>query len=182
MTTEPKGRGRPTKFVPEYVEQAFKLALLGARDADIADFFNIDESTLNEWKKRHPDFYESLKRGKLVADAEVAEKLYRRALGYSHEAVKIFIHEGQPITVPYTQHYPPDTTACIFWLKNRQPNKWRDKVEVEAEIDIRKIPWDEVREIGKKAMEQSEKTHEEMISGRAERLGLNIDYTSDIND
>jgi hypothetical protein len=68
-----------------------------------------------------------------MADAEVAEKLFKRATGYSHDAVKIFNDQGAPLQVPYTEHYPPDTTACIFWLKNRRPDLWRDKVEQQLE-------------------------------------------------
>lgn len=46
--------------------------------------------------------------------------------GYSYDAVKIFQHNGKPVKVPYVEHVPPDTTACIFWLKNRKPEAWRD--------------------------------------------------------
>jgi hypothetical protein len=91
----------------------------------------VKVSTIYCWKKAHPEFSEALKKGKTLADAEVAEKLYHRACGYSHPAVKIFQYEGTPVEVPYTEHYPPDTTAAIFWLKNRQPSKWRDKRESE---------------------------------------------------
>jgi hypothetical protein len=179
---EPKGRGRPTKYQPAFSEQTEKLCRLGATDAEIADFFGVDESTVNTWKKRHPEFSKSLKDGKLQADMEVAEKLYRRALGYSHESVKIFVHEGNPVIVPYTERYPPDTAAMIFWLKNRQPKKWRDKVEVEAEIDLRVIPWNELRALTPEAIERAEQRHREIIEGRAERLGLKINYTADNRD
>lgn len=66
----------------------------------------------------------------------VSKRLYSRALGYSHKATKIFLRAGdsEPTLVEYTEHYPPDTTACIFWLKNRQPRKWRDRQEIEHDI------------------------------------------------
>lgn len=123
--------GRPTSYKPEYCEQAYKLCLLGADDKRIADFFDVAESTLNNWKIEYPEFMESLKAGKEGADAAIAASLYHRAKGYSHEAVKIFNDQGRPLEVPYTEHYPPDTTAAIFWLKNRQPKQWRDKQEVD---------------------------------------------------
>lgn len=123
--------GRPTSYKPEYCEQAYKLCLLGADDKRIADFFDIAESTLNNWKIEYPEFMESLKNGKEVADAAIAASLYHRAKGYSHEAVKIFNDQGRPLEVPYTEHYPPDTTAAIFWLKNRQPKQWRDKQDID---------------------------------------------------
>jgi len=124
---------RPTKYRAEFAEQARKLCRLGATDRELADFFGVQESTINKWKLAHPAFSESLKTGKGMADAEVAEKLFKRATGYSHEAVKIFNDQGSPLQVPYTEHYPPDTTACIFWLKNRRPDLWRDKVEQQLE-------------------------------------------------
>jgi hypothetical protein len=179
----PGERGRRSKFKPEYVEQAEKLCKLGATDAEIADFFGVAESTLNLWKKRHPEFSKSLKKGKLEADATVADRLFKRATGYSHQAEKIFNNDGEIVRAEYIKHYPPDTTACIFWLKNRQPDKWRDKVEHEAQMDIRAIPFDELEKISQKAHEEAERKHREIVEGRAERLGIDLNYTSeDSND
>lgn len=131
---EHKKNGRPSAFDTSLVENAFKLCLLGATDEQIADFFAVSVATINNWKERHPEFLEALKAGKAQADATVAESLYRRALGYSHEAVKIFMPAGatEPVYAPYTERYPPDTTAMIFWLKNRQKEQWRDKHEIES--------------------------------------------------
>lgn len=140
--------GRPTDYREEYCVQVEKLCKLGATDKEIADFFDVVESTINLWKLEHPEFSESIKKGKIVADAEIAESLYHRAKGYSHEAVKIFPTGGEvkdkegnitkgPLLVPYVEHYPPDTTAAIFWLKNRrgkikqeEGQRWADKQEV----------------------------------------------------
>lgn len=131
-------RGRPTSYVPRYAEQAYKLCLLGATDVELADIFEVSESTLNLWKHQHPEFSESIKRGKAEADANVAERLYQRAMGYSHEAVKIFMPQGadRPVYAPYTEHYPPDTQAVSLWLRNRQPKKWRDKQEIENKTTL----------------------------------------------
>ena len=124
--------GRPSKYKPEYAEQARKLCLLGATDADMADFFEIAESTLNEWKREFLEFSESIKKGKMLADANVADRLYQRAMGYEAPDVDIRVVDGQIIETPLTKYYPPDTPAAIFWLKNRQRGKWRDKVEQEV--------------------------------------------------
>jgi hypothetical protein len=126
--------GRPTSFKPEFVEQARKLAALGATDREAAEFFEVAESTLHLWKHTHPEFSESLKVGKETADARVEQSLYRRALGYSHDAVKMHTVDGAVSITPYVEHYPPDTTAAIFWLKNRKPAEWRDKTEQDVNL------------------------------------------------
>jgi hypothetical protein len=123
--------GAPTKYKPEYNEQAYKLCLLGATDAELADFFDVEESTINNWKLAHPEFLESLKRGKAQADAEVASKLFKRATGYEAPDVDIKMYEGQIIQTPLIKHHPPDTAAAIFWLKNRQKDKWRDAKDID---------------------------------------------------
>lgn len=98
--------GRPSDYKEEYNEQARKLCLLGAKDTDLADFFGVCEKTINNWKSQHPEFLQSIKDGKENADVAVVQSLYKTAL------------EG-------------NTTAQIFWLKNRQPSKWRDKTTSE---------------------------------------------------
>ncbi len=116
----------------EYAEQARKLCLLlGATNEELAGFFDVPPATLEDWLATVPAFAAAVQAGRDLADAEIADRLYRRALGYSHEAVRIFNHQGSPLKVPYVEHYPPDTAACIFWLKSRQRDKWRDKVEHE---------------------------------------------------
>jgi hypothetical protein len=146
--------GRPSRYREEFAEQAMKLCRLGATDKEVADFFGVDVATVNRWKLKHPGFRESLKSGKDAADAEVADRLYKRACGYSHKDTKFATFEGK-ITdrEEYEKHYPPDTIACIFWLKNRRPDLWRDKVGLEhtgpnggpiqTEGDFRPSPEDE---------------------------------------
>lgn len=127
--------GRPTDYRPEYCEQAYKLCLLGHTDAELAQFFEVEETTINNWKIKHPEFFESIKNGKQIADADVAVSLYKRAVGYSHPDVEIkVVSDGQGMgssieKVDVVKHYPPDPTSMIFFLKNRQPKKWRDKQE-----------------------------------------------------
>jgi len=128
MSAGNKG-GRPSKYKDEFVVNAIKLVKLGAGDREIADFFQVSESTLNLWKLKHPEFSEALKRTKEEMDAQVEQSLFRRALGYSHKSEKVFQFQGQIIRAKTIEHYPPDTTSMIFWLKNRQPAKWRDRIE-----------------------------------------------------
>jgi hypothetical protein len=121
--------GRPSLYKPEYVVQAKKLCLLGATDRELADFFKVSEQTLNTWKAQHPEFLESLKVGKEQADQRVERSLYQRAVGYSHPDVHVSNFQGDVTLTPITKHYPPETTAGIFWLKNRRPEEWRDRIE-----------------------------------------------------
>lgn len=127
--------GRPTKYSKKLIPQVYELCLLGATDFELAEFFNVSESTLNTWKKKHPEFLESLKTGKDAADAKVAQSLYQRAIGYDAIDTKFASHEGVITDAKeYTKHYPPDVTAAIFWLKNRQSGKWRDKTEATVKL------------------------------------------------
>lgn len=119
-------RGRPTKYKPEYDELAFNYCLLGATNDQMAEFFDVDPSTIDNWIAAHESFLGSIKKGRAVADGKVARSLYERANGYSHEEDVIFNDKGTPLIVPTIKHYPPDTTAGIFWLKNRQTKLWRD--------------------------------------------------------
>lgn len=118
--------GRPKSFKPEYVEQAKKLCLLGATDMDLADFFQVHVATLKRWKNEYPEFNDALKLGKEVPDRLVERSLYNRAVGYTYESEKVFQYQGEVVRAPVREHVPPDTTAQIFWLKNRRPDLWRD--------------------------------------------------------
>ncbi len=128
--------GRPTKYKEEYCKQAEKICLLGATDEFLADYFEVNVSTLNEWKVKHPEFREAIKKGKDDADLKVAESLYHRACGYSHKEEKVFNNQGEIVTHETTKHYAPDPTALIFWLKNRQPKQWRDKQELDVNAQV----------------------------------------------
>lgn len=123
--------GRPTKYQEAYNEQARKLCLMGYIDTEIADFFNIAVSTLNNWKKNKDGFMESLKDGREGADMNVVVGLYERACGYSHIETKVFFNQGKITTHDVTKIYPPDPISIKYWLNNRQSEKWREKVEVE---------------------------------------------------
>jgi hypothetical protein len=123
--------GRPTKYESSFNKQVIKLCKLGATDKEIADFFDVCEKTINNWKIEYPEFLQSIKKGKIEADMKVANSLFKRAIGYRHKEDKIFNNNGEPLIVPTMKHYPPDPTAIIFWLKNRQPEVWRDKKEIE---------------------------------------------------
>lgn len=120
--------GRPTDYDPTHAEQARKICELGATDQEIADFFKVDVRTIYRWKHDHDEFCQALKSGKAVADERVERSLYQKAIGYEQEEVKIFMPAGaeSPVYAPYRAKVSPDTTAAIFWLKNRRSQEWRD--------------------------------------------------------
>lgn len=140
--------GRPTKYKSEYIEQAYKLGVLGATIPQMADFFEVNTDTVYEWMKKHPKFADAVNKGRIQMDMEVSEKLLHKAKGYSHKETKVFYDSksGECVEHEVEKHYAPDTTAAIFWLKNRQPELWRDKQEVESKnihavVDKEDMKW-----------------------------------------
>lgn len=126
--------GRPTDYDPKYCDIARVMCELGAIDKDIARALDVTEQTINNWKLKHPAFFESLKLGKSSVDERVKQALVHRALGYSHPEDDIRTvsnpNGGSEIVItPTTKHYPPSETACIFWLKNRIPTEFRANPE-----------------------------------------------------
>lgn len=122
--------GQPTKYDAEaHPELAFKYCLLGATNEELARSLDVATSTVDKWIADHPEFSGAIKRGREQADAEVANRLYKRALGYEHAEDDIRALNGEIVITPTVKQYPPDTAAAIFWLKNRRSDKWREKVE-----------------------------------------------------
>lgn len=126
--------GRPSDYQDEFATQAEKLCLLGATDSELAEFFNVSVRTIHRWKHDHEEFCHSIKVGKEKADERVERSLYQKATGYDYveeQAIKIKVaqYEEEVEVVEVTKHQPADTTAQIFWLKNRRSDNWRDKQE-----------------------------------------------------
>ena len=121
-------RGRPSKYQPEFADQARKLCLLGATDGEMADFFEVCEATINNWKSDHPEFLESIRAGKVKADAEVADSLYRRATGEHVQVEKLVKKDdGSFEAMRIKQYIPGDPNAAFRWLQNRRMQNWTDK-------------------------------------------------------
>jgi hypothetical protein len=135
--------GRPSEYRPEFVETAAQMCANGATDMELADEFEVSVTTIYNWRAKHPEFLEAVKTPKGIADDRVERSLFERAIGYSHNAVRIFMPAGaeKAVIVPYVEHVPPDTSAATFWLKNRKPAEWRDKtdVAVSGQIAVRTL-------------------------------------------
>jgi hypothetical protein len=138
-----------TTYTAAMNRRGYAAALLGLTDKEIGAVLGVSEPTVNNWKKAYPAFAESLRKGKDVADQKVAESLYKRATGFRHKAVKIMQYEGVPVKEEYDEYVVPDVTACIFWLKNRQPRQWRDKQEIAQHHIMESLPDIVIRPYGK---------------------------------
>ena len=128
--------------INEWLEKD-KLILLegwardGLTDEQIAKNIGISRASLYEWKKKEVDIFDALKKGKEVIDFEVENALLKRALGYEYEEET---YENGILTKKVKKQVPPDTTAQIFWLKNRKKEQWREKVEVvKTDEDLQNI-------------------------------------------
>ena len=105
----------------------------GLTDEQIANNIGIRRPTLYDWKNKYHDISDALKKGKEVIDRQVENALLKRALGYEYvEITKELTDLGLTVTKQVTKQVAPDTTAQIFWLKNRKPQEWRDKKETEV--------------------------------------------------
>ena len=105
----------------------------GLTDKQIAENIGVAYSTFRDWIKRFPALSAPLKKGKEVVDRQVENALLKRALGYEYvETTKELTDLGLTVTKQVSKQVAPDTTAQIFWLKNRKPKEWRDKKETEV--------------------------------------------------
>lgn len=130
--------GRPTKYDPAlHPRQAYELSLLGFSNERMAAFFGIDETTFYRWQEEYPELRQEVTRGKEPSDGKVAVGFYQRAAGYEYQSEKIVtltLPDGggsEYVRVPITVHVPPDPGAALNWLKNRQPELWRDKKQLD---------------------------------------------------
>ena len=122
-------------LTPDGLETLRGLARRGLSDEDIAKAINVNRSTIYDWKKKYPTFAEALRDGKLVADLAVESALFKKATGFTVTDTKTTsfldketgeLVEGKSEVT--TKHILPDTLAIMFWLKNRRPDLWKDKI------------------------------------------------------
>ena len=128
----------------------------GLTELQIAQNLGISRATLENYKRDHLDFLDALKRNKEIADRHVENALYKRALGYTYKEVKKTINpDGAEFVTETVKEVVADTTAQIFWLKNRKPREWRDKQEVEhtgettvnSKIDFSSLSTEQIRKM-----------------------------------
>jgi hypothetical protein len=129
--------GRPTTYKPENAEIARQACMMGATSDTLAERFEVCRRTIDNWIATIPAFSAAVRQGREVADERVVSALFARATGMEQRMTKVFCHRGQPVTANYTVQLPPDVRACIFWLRNRRPEQWRENRPLTAEGDDR---------------------------------------------
>jgi len=127
--SEKKKMGRPSRYNPDiHPDTARSLARKGKTNQQIAEAIGVNLDTVQVWINTYPDFSEALKEGKAPADAKVERSLFQRAIGYKYTEKKVIqLPDGKKRMEVTEKEVAPDTTAQIFWLKNRLPAEWRDK-------------------------------------------------------
>lgn len=128
---EPRPNGRPSGYRPFYAEEARALFSQGFTDQEVADYFGVEYHRINIWAKQYPEFRSAIKIGKEATDDRVERTMYQRAVGFRYRAQKVMVVDKKVEVVEYMEQVLPDTTACIFWLKNRRPDLWRDVHKME---------------------------------------------------
>lgn len=133
---DPNGKqGGPSLYADDHVERVYRLCLLGLTNPELCLAFGISEQTLYNWCNNHPDFKQALHNGRMEADSHIAKALYQRAKGYSHKETIFHVIDKELIKTEVIKHYPPDTTACRIWLKNRTKRNdfvWTDSFQAEV--------------------------------------------------
>jgi len=125
--------GQPTLYKPDYCTQAHNYCLLGATNEDLAAFFEVTRRTIDNWIAAHPDFATAVRSGRVVADMRVARGLYERAVGFEQKVERTVLHQGKEWVLKNVVNHPPDTRACIFWLRNRRRESWSDRAPAPAD-------------------------------------------------
>lgn len=125
-------------LTPEGLLKLEGWAREGLTDEQIAQNMAIGYSTLQTWKMKYQDIRDTLKRGKEVVDLQVENALLKRALGYEYKEISEKYESGTLTEKKVTKkQVVPDTTAQIFWLKNRRPDKWKDKQDVQVSGELK---------------------------------------------
>jgi len=138
------------KYRQEFARQAAKLCALGATNAQLADFFEVSIRAIETWIADKQDFRDAVLQAKQIADEKVERSLYERANGYAHPETVVTNNRGEIILTEVTKRYAPDTTAAIFWLKNRKPAQWRDRTELTGADNTPLIPPTEPIELARR--------------------------------
>lgn len=137
-------------YKPRYDRMVFFLALLGLTDEQMSQVLHVGLMAIRGWRNKYPSFNEAILKGKEEADARVAYSLYQSAIGFKHKRktiltnrVKEYDKRGrvvkewtEPLIVETEEQLPPNVTAALKWLQARQPDRWSDRIKIEAKFNV----------------------------------------------
>jgi hypothetical protein len=146
------GPGRKSLYQERFADMARKLCLLGATDEELANFFEVNVATIYRWKDEHAAFCEAIRAGKVQADANVADSLYKLATGHHVQAEKLVKKStGEFEAIRFQQYIPGDAGAAYRWLLNRRRQDWSDKQTIEhtggIDLNVREAARAEIEEL-----------------------------------
>ncbi|MDD5272737.1 MAG: hypothetical protein PHU14_08475 [Methylovulum sp.] len=173
--------GRPSMYEPEFSEQARKLCLLGQTNEELAIFFEVTTTTIDNWLKTIPAFLGAVKAGREIADANVAASFYERAVGYSCPETKVFNNAGEILTCEVVKHYPPEPGAAKNWLHIRQKEKWPARQILEVDMNLVIVPKEELDEIHLRNLTKQKELMQKAL-GRAAKLGITNYIDGELGD
>jgi len=128
-------RGIPSSKPPDVAERAYRLALLGLTNDEMAIAFGVAPRLFRQWREDDPELAAAVFAGRERADGEVVRALYKKAVGYEYDEDFATVRKERIIRTTLTKHVPPDTTACIYWLNNRtkrQERPWTNSQKMEV--------------------------------------------------
>jgi transcriptional regulator with XRE-family HTH domain len=154
--------GKGCQWLPDRVRQVYQLSLLGLTEKDMAKVMGVSVASLAQWKLNHPEFQEALTKGKDLADANVAEALYKRACGFWVEWEEEKWFKGVVTVLHNRRYFPPDSWAAARWLALRQRGTWTEITKIETtqtninitKIDLTGFNFDELKLIEKMGLKQ----------------------------
>jgi hypothetical protein len=173
--------GRPTAYKAENAGIARDCCIAGATNAALAERFAVSRTTIDNWIATIADFRDAVAGGREIADEAIVSALYARARGMERKATRVFCPNGQPVTVEYVEQVLPDVRACIFWLRNRRPQEWRESRPAVVEA-AEGMTWEEFDEIGRRTARVDNASNAAAAHGSpdadlvsaAERLRVNL--------
>ncbi len=137
---KPEQRPNGPKFDPSFIERIENYAHLGLSEEEMAHCLGVSYKSFNQWKVKIPAVGEAIKRGGPDATAHVARTMYLNAIGFEHDEEKIFCNAAGDVTrVMTTKKYPPNHVSGIFYLKNKDPARWKDRQELAASDELKKL-------------------------------------------
>lgn len=139
--------GRPTTYRKNFPERGFMLWVEGKTDREVAKALKISHESLYQHVKRYPEFADARKKAKAMADEVIEQSLFNRARGMWLPDCHVSQYEGVITVTPLKKHLPPDPLSCIFWLKNRKPDQWREKTELALTTDYPGLDQETITEL-----------------------------------